>query len=277
MPKISSDSILHEIEKRNVVPIPRWHFLIKRFSFWILAIISVLTGSISMATAIYVFLDNDFIADQDYINRYFDQQPLIEDIVKSIPYLWLTALVLFILVAYYGLRHTRKGYRYPTIRVIAGSLLLSLLLSIGLNAFDVGQIIHRYLVENVQVYNKLVYANENRWTQSNKGWLSGKVIRYLAPQHILVVSDFKKRIWQIDLGKAEVRPGTPLAPGKYLKITGIRTGEQTFEAKTVLAWEKKYHKHVRPLNNVLPVKKSQDTLSHGGVPVPPTSRQLLLH
>jgi hypothetical protein len=273
---ISSDSILHEIEKRKVVPIPRWHFLIKRFSFWILAIISVLTGSISMATAIYVFLDNDFIADQDYINRYFDQQPLIEDIVKSIPYLWLTALVLFILVAYYGFRHTKKGYRYPTTRVIAGSLLLSLLLSVGLNAFDVGQVIHRYLVENVQVYNKLIYANENRWTQSSKGWLSGKVMVYQDPQHLLVLRDFKKRIWQIDLRKAEMRQGTRIALGNYLKITGVRTGQRTFEAKTILAWEKKYHKHVRPLIDVVPSKKSQDSLSRGGVPVLSTSGRFLL-
>ncbi len=68
MLKERSETILDEIEKRKVVPIPRWHFLFRQAGFWLLATFSVLTGSISMATAIYVFIDNDFITDKDYIN-----------------------------------------------------------------------------------------------------------------------------------------------------------------------------------------------------------------
>ncbi|NTV24834.1 MAG: hypothetical protein HGB01_01335 [Chlorobiaceae bacterium] len=242
MAQFSTDLILDEIERRKVVPIPRWHFILKRSIFWILAVISVITGSISMATAIYVFVDQDFVVDHRNIALFLAQQPIVENIFVSIPYLWLTALLLFILVSYYGFRHTRKGYRYPTIRVIAGSLLLSLLLSGLLNLFDVGKLIHRYLIENVNGYDTLVYANEQRWTQARKGWLGGKVIRRVEPLGVLVVMDYKKRFWTVDIHDTEINAGTSLEPGKYLKITGVKTGKLAFTASSIQPWEKRYQK-----------------------------------
>ncbi|NTV02023.1 MAG: hypothetical protein HGB04_04460 [Chlorobiaceae bacterium] len=246
MVQFSPDLILDEIEKRKVVPIPRWHFLLRRGVFWTLAVISVITGSLSMATAMYVFLDHDFLVDQARITRFLAQQPLVEDIIDSIPYLWLTALLLFTLVAYYGVRHTRKGYRYPTLRVIGGSLLLSLALSGFMNLFDVGQIIHRYLIENVRGYDHLVYANEQRWTQARKGWLGGKVIRLDGSRNVLVVMDYKKRIWSVDIADTDVNPGTRILPGKYIKITGLKTGQLEFRASSIQAWEKKFNKRLVP-------------------------------
>lgn len=242
MTQFSPDLILDEIEKRKVVPIPRWHFLMRRGVFWSLAVISVITGSIAMATAIYVFLDHDFLVDQARITRFLAQQPLVEDIIDSIPYLWLTALLLFTLVAYYGVRHTRKGYRYPTLRVIGGSLLLSLALSGFMNLFDVGQIIHRYLIENVRGYDHLVYANEQRWTHARKGWLGGKVLGVDGERHALVLIDYKARLWTVDLSGTEVSPGTRLLPGKYVKITGVKTDQSEFRAASLQPWEKKYSK-----------------------------------
>jgi hypothetical protein len=248
MAKFSPDLILDEIEKRKVVPIPRWHFLLRRSVFWVLAAISVITGSISIATAIYVFVDHDFVVDHANINRFLDQQPLVEDIIVSIPYMWIVALLLFVLVAYYGFRHTRKGYRYPTLRVIGGSVLLSLLLSGLLNLFDVGHIIHRYLIENVKAYGRLVYTNEQRWSQVKKGWLGGKVIREDKAMHQLIVMDYKKRIWTVDIGATSVKPGTLMLPGKYIKITGTKTGNQAFQATSIQAWEKKYPNHSKAVD-----------------------------
>ena len=260
MQKERSESILEEIDKRHAVLIPRWRFFVKRLGFWLLAAISVLTGSISMATAFYVFFDNDFIEDHDFINLFLTQKPFIADIISSIPYVWLAALVLFTLVAFYGFRHTKNGYRYATTRVIAASLLASLLFSAGLNTVDVGGYIHRFLIENVHVYNKLIYANEQRWTNSDKGLLGGKVIQVNMRNHILVVRDFNKSIWHVDISKTDVNPKTRIAQGKYLKITGVKTGQRTFQAFSIQGWEKKYHKRFRPSQKITPTKIIKDTI-----------------
>ncbi|MEI6757063.1 MAG: hypothetical protein WCK85_04345 [Chlorobium sp.] len=262
MPKDRSGSILEEIEKRKAVPIPRWRFLLKQAGFWLLAAISVVTGSISMATAIYVFIDNDFIEDHDYIHLFFSERPFIADIFAAIPYLWVAALLLFTLVAFFGFRHTRKGYRYATTKVIAASLLASLVFSLCLNTIDVGGYIHRHLIENVHAYNNLINSNEHRWTHSEKGFLGGRVMQNDKQKHLLVVRDFSRVLWSVDISAAEVKPGTNIVPGKYLKMTGIKTGNRSFKAFLIQGWEKRYRKRVPPVPKPVIIKPVPDSLAH---------------
>ncbi|MCX6179541.1 MAG: hypothetical protein NT163_09305 [Chlorobiales bacterium] len=250
MPKELSESILEELEKRKVDPIPRSNLLIKRIGFWVLAVLSVITGSFSMAVAMYVLIDQDFILDQENINRYLLAQPFIADIISCIPYLWLAVLALLTLVAYLSFRHTNRGYRYPTIKVVAGSLFASLLLSVSLNTVDVGKHIHRFLFENIPVYHTLIYSNELRWSHADRGLLGCKVIQYDKKRSILIVKGFKNRLWQIDTRIAEVCPGTPIIPGKYLKIKGVKTGIHNFQAITIQRWAEKYHKRVAPSHKI---------------------------
>jgi len=245
-----------EIEKRKVVPIPRWHFLLRQAGFWMLALLSVITGSLSMATAVYVFIDHDFIEDHVYLYRLFAERPLIGEFFARIPYLWLTALALFTLVAYFGFRHTSKGYRYPTLRVIAGSVLASVLLCAALNTVDIGGYIHRYLIENVHIYHNLIYANEHRWSHSEKGLLGGKVIAINKSRSRIVIRDFKKGTWQVDITKADVRPGIPIAEGKYLKITGQKTGNRVFQAFGIQAWNKKYRRRSVVMPQKMPIRNA---------------------
>ena len=123
---------------------------------------------------------------------------------------------------------------------------------------DIGGYIHRYLIENVHVYNKLIYANEHRWTNSDKGLLGGKVIQLDIRNHVLVVRDFEKGIWRVDISETELHPKTVLAPGKYLKITGVKTGKRSFHALSIQGWEKKYHKRSIPSQKILPAERHQD-------------------
>jgi len=253
--------VLEEIEKRHAVLIPRWRIFLKRFSFWMLASISVLTGSMAMATALYVFFDNDFTVDHDNIHQLFLEQPFLADIISSIPYVWLIALGLFTLVAFFGFRHTKKGYRHSAPKVIASSLFASLLLSVCLNALDVGGYIHRYLVENVHVYNNLVFANEQRWTNSQKGLLGGKVIFVDKSNSFITLRDFRKGLWRVEIAKAEVHPKTRIFPGRFLKITGIKTGKRTFEAISIQNWDRKFHKRKIAPSKIVPVENKAEVNS----------------
>ncbi|AAM71746.1 MAG TPA: hypothetical protein DEB17_05770 [Chlorobaculum sp.] len=220
-----------------------------------------------MATAIYVFFDNDYITDRAGIQKLFEQRPLVEVIVQSIPYVWLFALFLFIVAAFYGFRHTRKGYRYPMFRVIGGSLLVSFLLCGLLNVFDIGKYVHRYLIDNVEGYGSLVYTNDVLWAQQEKGLLGGKVVRYTPGDSTLVIRDYRHHFWTVDLSRARARPGTKIVTGKYLKITGLKTGQSTFKALTIRPWVKKSHHRHPKAPKPTPVKKS----SASGKPASPLS------
>ena len=53
---------------------------------------------------------------------------------------------------------------------------------------------------------------------------------------------------------AEVHSKTRIASGKYLKITGVKTGKRTFQALSIQGWEKKYHKRALQSPKITPAK-----------------------
>ncbi len=130
-----SEQLIREIEARGAIPTPKWKFFITRGVVWFLAIISVLIGGIAFAIGEFVFIDNDGISKF--------QNSSIQDMVQSIPFVWLAVLAFFTASAYYGFRHTRRGYKYAAIGVVMVVIVLSITLGFILNAFDFGQNIHK--------------------------------------------------------------------------------------------------------------------------------------
>lgn len=149
------ENIIKAIEERDLIPTPRWRFLLARSVFWFLGVLSVVVGGIAFGVADYVFFDNDGISFASL------QQSSIQDIAQSIPYVWLVVLGVFTLTAYYGFRKTRKGYRYATIMVVTASIVASILLGIILNAFDFGQAVHKYLLSHTDFYDLLIHSSED--------------------------------------------------------------------------------------------------------------------
>ena len=155
MNKQLSESIIQKIEERNLAPTPRWHFLLTRSVFWILATLSVIVGGIAFGVADYVFFDNDGMSLSSL------QRSSIQDIAQSIPYVWIVILGIFTVIAYSGFRKTRKGYRHATAVVVSASIIASILLGVTLNAFDFGQAVHKYLLSHTDFYDMLIHSSED--------------------------------------------------------------------------------------------------------------------
>ncbi len=133
--------IVKELEARNALPIARWKFLFSRSMIWFLATASIVVGGLAFAIAEFVFFDNDGIAKL--------QSSSIQDIAQSIPFAWLGITALFTVIAYYGLRHTRRGYKYATATLVLIVIVLSIGLGMLLNHFDFGQRTYEYLTHQV--------------------------------------------------------------------------------------------------------------------------------
>ncbi|MBU6321623.1 MAG: hypothetical protein KGI78_02360 [Patescibacteria group bacterium] len=131
------EELMQELAARGAVPKPRWQFLLSRSVIWLLALASVVVGGVAFAIAEFVFFDNDGIAKL--------QGSSIQDIAQSIPFVWLAITAFFAVVAYYGLRRTRRGYRYATTTLVLIVVVLSLALGVLLNYFDFGQRIYEYV------------------------------------------------------------------------------------------------------------------------------------
>lgn len=152
-----SEKIIIALDERKAEPKPRWHFLLKRSVFWSLAVLSVVVGGIAMSVAIYVFFDNDGLLVSG--DKAFQETVL--DVAQSIPYIWLFMLGLFTVSAHLVFRKTKKGYRYATVQVVGVVIAASLALGIVLDALDLGQMMHKYLLSNTIIYDMLIHSSED--------------------------------------------------------------------------------------------------------------------
>ena len=150
-----SEKIVKELETRGVVPKPRWQFLFSRSLLWFLASLSVVIGGVAFAVANYVFFDNDGISHDSLV------QSNIVWIAKSIPYIWLAVLGVFISCAYYGFRSTQQGYRYATTLVVGAAIVASVVFGLVLSEFDFGKMVHVYLLKHTNFYDPLIFSRDD--------------------------------------------------------------------------------------------------------------------
>ena len=103
MEKQLPENIIKIIDERNLTPIPRWHFLLKRSVFWTIAGIAVLLGGVAVSVIIFVYFDHD-TEGMIYLN-----QSLVDNILMTIPYFWIVSLAFLIALTHISIRHTKGG------------------------------------------------------------------------------------------------------------------------------------------------------------------------
>jgi uncharacterized membrane protein len=151
-----STQIVRELQTRGIVPVPRWHFLLKRSVFWSLAVTSILVGAVAVSVADYVFFDNEGVSTAVLL-----ESPL-ESIIQLIPFVWIVVFGLFVASAYLSLRHTRTGYRLGTATSIGGVIIVSIILGVALNTVDFGQAVHYYLLHHTTFYDAFINSNDDK-------------------------------------------------------------------------------------------------------------------
>ena len=118
--------ILDAIAERKLAPRPAYVFLAKRSVFWALAGVSIALGALSVAISMFAAADFMSTGGRVLDNIHFHEALL------AIPLLWLALTSAFVASAVYGLRQTRRGYRFKVSQVAAAVVALAaLLLSIA--------------------------------------------------------------------------------------------------------------------------------------------------
>jgi hypothetical protein len=229
MNNTSPEKIIEEIKKQGIESRPRWQFLLKRWTLWSMAILSIIVGSIAVAVIIFTFIDYDTSV------RTYLQKSAVENILLSIPYFWLVTLVILVGITKYAVRHTKFGYRYATTRIVMTVLVGSMLLGIGLNFLDVGESVQNFLVDTFPAYDSLVYTSKDAWSQPDKGLLGGTVIMIVNSDEFTIM-DFHKKTWQIDTSELQGKSDIDIKQGIIVKIIGTKKDNSTFQAGQIFLW-----------------------------------------
>lgn len=219
-----SQEILEKI--KDVKPKPRWQFLLKDYLVWFSASVSLVVSSFAFAVVIYMLIDNDW----DIYTRISNS--LLEFVFLTLPYFWLIFLGLFIVIAYYNFRHTKKGYKLPLSHVFLFSLLINILLGTFLYNVGVGQALDNLVAKNVPFYKHFINKRQAIWSKAEQGLLGG-IVTSIDDQY-LVIEDIEGNIWTIKHFNTTTPNFLKLQVGQPVRIVGQKIDSENFEMHILL-------------------------------------------
>jgi len=224
--------VVKKIKAENLKPKPRWSFLLKNYVFWSFFVISLIVGSLAMAVIIFMIRINDW----DLCERLTGS--LLSLIIFTLPYFWLLVLTVFIFIAYYYLRHTKTGYRYSLVMIVAITIGTSAVLGVIAHSAGLGKIIAEAMSERIPMYGNLEFNRAKMWIQPERGLLAGTIIDMFDDDNFSL-SDFTSQPWNIDAKKAIMRNDIKINIGENIKIIGEKIDDGIFQALEIRPWGSK--------------------------------------
>jgi hypothetical protein len=224
-----SNKILERIDADQIAPMPRWRFLLLRGSFWLLAILSVIVGSFSIGTIL--FLSVDF-----HRHEFWAIPHEATELLLTIPYIWIILFALFILVARISVKHTRRGYRHQPYAIVFVCVLLSIILGSVINFGGVGKMTHE-LLNQVPFYNSATYDSKDAWNRPDIGRLAGIVLS-INENNDFSIMDFAGHIWRVRLATSTNNGSFVPEVSSTVRMFGLlEPSLGIFVASSVHEWE----------------------------------------
>ncbi len=218
--------ILKTIEAQRLVPKPAHQFLARRSVFWALALVSVVFGGLNFAGLLFVISDYFDTGWRILDNIHYNEALLL------LPVLLILLAGLLVASAIFGLRHTRRGYRYKTSHLVATVIGASLLTGLLLHASAAGHSVHNYLLAHFDTYRAATHVPFEEWSRPEQGKLGGTVVEDFGNGFIRLM-DFKNKAWLVDISAATIRLDSPIAREGDVAIEGGQTGPDTFRARMI--------------------------------------------
>lgn len=159
--------LLEKIE--NIKPRSKSYFVIKNIIYWALFGAFIIIGAIATSVIIFAIKYNDWD-----IYKYANDS-LLSFVFLTIPYIWIFVLFIFIALAYYNLKHTKKAYKQRFCVVILISVLTSIILGFIMYNIGFAKTIQTSLVKNVPSYNKMFCEKASLWHQPERGIIVGQI------------------------------------------------------------------------------------------------------
>src|SRR3989339_688811 len=224
--KSLSERIFNKIKEKKIIPRPRWEFLLKNYIVWLLGVISLIIGSLSVSVIIFMFKFSDFDIYESLHNNFF------EFLISNLPYFWIIFLILFIVVADYNFKQTKKGYKYKLSTIILSSIIISIFLGSSLFAFGSGELIDNIMSRQAPFYSELINRNIKNWDNPEGGKLIGIVAAIQKNDLNLLTHDQKE--WVVFYNSNQVLPQKEIKVGEPIRIIGEKQEENIFKAKQIL-------------------------------------------
>jgi hypothetical protein len=234
-----SSKITEQIKKEDIPQRSRLYFITKNFFFYLQFTLAVVLGAAAFAVVLYGFLE----LDRELLTR--AGNGAFRSMMTMLPITWLISFILFFVLAFYTLRHTKKGYRIPLLGFVIGNFILSILLGTTFY-FTIGaQAIENALTKPLPFYKQLDQRKKEMWSNPERGFLAGSVVEITNDARLIILTDFEETTWQVDYSEAAfIHPRVQASLeeneiiNKRIKVSGKMEENKRFKANTVLPWQR---------------------------------------
>ena len=217
---------LKRISEKGIKPIPKYYFVAKNYTLWVLSALLIVLSSISASIVLFLLTSQDWD-----IYKYLNKN-LAEFLLISIPYLWIVLAIFFVMSLFFIFKKTKEGYRFE-VRVAAGTgtavvfVLTSAMLFSGLSCK-----IHEEISAKTPMYRNLIYDKYQIWDNAQKGLLGGSVVE-VKNQENFAIKDFEGKVWQVNLTQTNLPQGFSVKENETVKLIGSPEKNNFFTAISV--------------------------------------------
>jgi len=226
--KTLPDSIMHRIKSENIMPVPRWHFIIKNMLFWLVFITAVMIGSVTVSMMILHFNMMDIQALKHLRIRRFIHW------MQIAPVLWGVSFFGLFFAATVGLHHTNKGYKIPQTTILLLNFLLTIIGGMALYSIQ--------LADKIEARIGVIERQRTDfWNHANEGRLAGIIVDIRAGDETILLRTKQKNEWLVDISDLRHKPEV-LYKRNRVQIYGNIISEGVFKAENIQTWRHRTRK-----------------------------------
>lgn len=224
----SSEKFISRIKEENIKPIPRWRYTIRNLILWFTFLLSVIVGALAFSIILFAIQQIEFSLIKHMTHSRMEMW------LGLLPFLWIITMLVFLLISIFGLKKTRKGYKFSAKKVIAASAITSILLG---TLFFVGggaKWLENAFAMNVEFYEGVNEKKMKMWSIPEEGYISGYIVS--VEDSTIQLKDFNESIWTVNINNAKIFAIVELVEGEKIKIIGEMISKDYFTAEEVRPW-----------------------------------------
>lgn len=227
------ESVFERIEKDQIAPTPRWQFLFHEYFIWGLWAATVLIGAVAVSVMTFVSVSARFAFYEA------THESALEFFTDALPFVWALVFISMIGLAYFNIRHTKKGYRYPLWMLALSSLILSLLGGGLLHAAGMGHFIDTKISESMPMVRTWTGMEMEVWQAPENGRMVGVFTGFVgttSTEALFTAVDGTK--WTLDVSELMEKDLSLLTEGKKVRVVGMTatSSEGFFYGCGVIPW-----------------------------------------
>ncbi|MFA5936107.1 MAG: hypothetical protein WC787_04640 [Patescibacteria group bacterium] len=223
--------VLERIDEQHVEPRPRWQFLLKNQVQWLLLAMCLAVGAITASAAIYG------VANAGWEFREVTNDSLGSFLFQSIPFLWIAALAIVLILAYENFRHTKSGYRYPVLSVIGLVFLIALIGGAIFFATGFGHRFEEGIGGRIPFHRPPLEMQNLLWMKPGKGLLVGEVVSIDPVDKTCILKALDGKEWNVDIQDINALSFEVLQTSRLVRVVGIAGEDGVFRSCLILPWE----------------------------------------